>query len=187
MIYKLDSCEVASASSSQVDTDPLDPKDALAGQQKILNGLYITGIPTDKLKNEQFRYGIIQKLCEKANVSYKEFDKTYIKNEALIVKFRQIEDKEKMLCYTEERNIWTNDLYDMEKMEIPGLVTINHYMTKYYSEMWYKALEYKNQQRIQTFKLTKNGLYVKHKRNKIDKICMSKQELIDYVKRLEKI
>lgn len=173
-------------SSAHIETEPLDPKDAISGQQKILNGLHITGIPIDKLKNEQFRYAIIQKLCEKANVSYKEFDKAYIKNEALIVKFRKIEDKEKIFYYTEERNIWTNDLYDMEKMEFPSIITINHYMTKYYSEMWYKAMEYKNQQRIQSLKLTKNGLVVKHKRSKIEKICMSKQELIDYVKRLEK-
>lgn len=182
----MDACEITSVSSSHVDTEPLDPKDALSGQQKILNGLYITGVPVDKIKSEQSKCGIIQKLCEKASVSYKDFDKAYVKNEALIVKFRQVDAKEKIFYFTEERNIWTNDLYELEKKEFPSPITINHYMTKYYSEIWYKALEYKNQQRLQSLKLTKNGLVVKHKRSKNEKTCLSRQELVDYVKKLEK-
>lgn len=161
--------------------DTLDPKDALTGQKKILNSIYVKDLPLDMLKDEQFRNAVIQKLCKKANVPYKDFREAFLKKDALIIKFHRLESKEKMFDYGQDRDIWTNELYDLPKGQNPHKITICHYMTQFYSKLWFKAQYYKNQDRLHSFKLTENGLAVKRKPQCAEKIFLTKQELTDYV------
>lgn len=133
------------------------------------------------MKNEQFATGIVQKLCKKANVAYKDFKESYVKSDAFIVKFHRLEPKDKIFDYAEDRDIWTNELYDLTKGQEPNRVRICHYMTKFYSKLWYTAQKYKDHDRLHSFKLTEKGLSVKRKPNSTEKIVLTTQELTNYV------
>lgn len=133
------------------------------------------------LKHEQFRNKIVQNLFKKANVPYNDFSKAFPKKDAFIIKFHRLESKEKIFDYAQDFDIWTNDLYDLPKGQEPNKVVICHYMTHFYSRLWFKAQDYKNQGRLHSVRLTGNGLAVKRKSKCAERIFLTKQELTDYV------
>lgn len=115
-------------------------------------------------------------------MSEKDIDKTYTKKEALIVKFHRVDAKEKILDCADGRDIWTNDLYDLPKGQDPVKIQINHYMTPFYSKLWFTAETFQNQGRLNSFRLSVVGLVVSRSRGDKEKTFLSTEELIDYSK-----
>lgn len=151
-----------------------------------MNCIYIFGISQDLLKQaqtEQFRMNIFRKLCKKikVKVSEEEVEETFIKKNSLIIKMHRMADKEKVLDCAEDRDVWTNDLYELPRGQDPLKIKICHFMTSFYSRMWFKAEKFKNQGRLHSFKLTNNGLVVVRKKANNEKIILSEQQLIDYI------
>ncbi|XP_055305242.1 uncharacterized protein LOC129569971 isoform X2 [Sitodiplosis mosellana] len=117
--------QALSASSSLTEIDALDPSDELKGQKTLLNSLHISGIPIDAIKTEDAQIAVLQKMCKKANVSYnKDVDQFYVKNNALIVKFHRFESKDKIRNYAENKDLWTNELLDLNKGQDPSKIKV---------------------------------------------------------------
>lgn len=118
--------QTLSRSPSQTEMDSLDPSDELKGQKTLLNSLHITGIPIDAMKTEDAQIAVLQKLCKKANVSYnKDVDQFYVKNNALIVKFHRLESKDKIRTYAENKDLWTNELLELNKGQDPNRIKVS--------------------------------------------------------------
>lgn len=181
--FYLESHQPLSASSSLAEIDALDPADELKGQKTLLNSLHITGIPIESLKTEDAQIMVLQKLCKKATASYnKDVDQFYVKNNALIVKFHRLEAKEKIRNYAENKDIWTNELLELNKGQDPGRIKISHYMTPFYSKMWFAAEKFKNQGRLHSFKLSDKGLVVKRKGTSDEVVFLSEQDLMRFIR-----
>lgn len=146
-----------SSSHADVDHDSLDPKDALTGQKRILNCIYVKRLPIEMLKDEQFKQTIVHMLCKYANVPHKDYWESFPKKGALIIKFHLLKSKEKTFDFAQSKNIWTNELYNLPKGQEPKKIIICHYMTHFYSKLWFKALQYKKQDRLYSIELTENG------------------------------
>lgn len=166
-----------------VEIEPLDPSDELKGQKTLLNSLHISGIPIESIKTEDSQIIVLQKLCKKANASYnKDVDQFYVKNNALIVKFHRLEAKEKIRNYAENKDIWTNELLELNKGQDPSRIKVCHYMTSFYSKIWFAAEKFKNQGRLHSFKLSEKGLLVKRKATSDEQIFLSEQELVRFIR-----
>lgn len=149
-----------------------------------MNCIHIYGIAEELLKNDQIHSEIIRKLFKKlkSKISAKEIDAVYAKKNALIVKLLRVEDKNKIFECAEDKDIFTNDLYDLSKGMEPAKIKIGHYMTPFYSKMWFTAERFKNQGRLHSFKLTDKGLVVVHKKSGNEKIFLTEQQLVDFIK-----
>lgn len=176
--FKLDVHDTESISSLP------DPLDELKGQRTLLTSLHIFGIPEELLKCEQIQTEIFRRLCKKlkAKVSEKDIEKTYAKKNALIVRLHRLEAKDKILECAEDRDVWTNDLCDLPKGVDPAKVKICHYMTPFYSKMWFTAEKFQTQGRLHSFKLSEKGLIVIRKPATKERILLSEDELIDFIK-----
>ena len=118
--------QTLSRSSSHTEMDSLDPNDELKGQKTLFNSLHISGIPIDAMKTEDAQIAVLQKLCKKANVSYnKDVDQFYLKNNALIVKFHRLESKDKIRNYAENKDLWTNELLELNKGQDPNRIKVS--------------------------------------------------------------
>lgn len=182
-VFCKDIHQALSVSSSLNEIDALDPMDELKGQKTLLNSLHISRIPIDSIKTEDAQILVLQKLCKKANASYnKDVDQFYVKNNALIVKFHRLEAKEKIRNYAENKDIWTNELLELSKGQDPGRIKVCHYMTPFYSKMWFAAEKFKNQGRLHLIKLSEKGLVVKRKSTSDEMTFLSEPDLVRFIR-----
>lgn len=151
----------------------------LMEQHERANYVFIT-IPDRLIQTEQSQREMFRKICERlnVNVSSDQIEGAFREENALIVKFRDFKIKEMIMESADGKKIWLDQIINGEKS---WRVHVRHYMTRYYSKLWYAAQEYKETRFIYSFKLTDNGLLVKHKESSKGKIVLSMSDLNKYV------
>lgn len=96
-------------------------------QSKLAQFACISGIPNKFLiNNEGSQREILRKLCEKSgsDVKYEDINRIYKNGTKLIVKFERAETRDMFFETMKRTKIWTKDIFELEKNEIPKEIDV---------------------------------------------------------------
>lgn len=98
--------------------------------KKSAQYLSISGIPNKFIKSEDDQQQMFRKLCNKFEffLSDEDIDKVYKNRTKLIVKFNQIETRNRFIDSAKETVIWTNDVCELNNDEKPKRIFTDKYI-----------------------------------------------------------
>ncbi|XP_055306352.1 uncharacterized protein LOC129570678 [Sitodiplosis mosellana] len=160
----------------------------LRAQNRLINNLCIYGIPYFENENKN---AIFLNMCSllQANVSQRDIVKITRApgwNALLIVELKQFEVKQRILHCAYMKPLWSSDLIHLP-VEVPRKrVFVNIHTTKFYGRMAKIAKNAMRNNTLHIFWITRYGFLVKRTKNSQDKIVLSPDELVDYIKQRTK-
>lgn len=169
--------------TQEMVTSTTDPSilTELNEQRKLAKNLYIRGAPHNV--SDIGLHELFQRLCKKLDLDLPDGDVKEIlqcKN-GLIVKLHRIELKDMILCRMNEKTVWSSNLVDLPKDKKPWKIQVYHQMTKFYSDIWLTATEYKENGAIHSFKLNDCGVVVRRSKDDVEHVIQSKQQLDELI------
>lgn len=158
----------------------------LYGQRTLSNNLYINYQEKQpEMQDENVLREIFRKISKQLKLDGEVIDVDSIykagDSNAFVVKLRDRNVKEKIIEAAEHIDIWSFEIFEKRKGIKPWNIHVGPYMTPFYTEMWYAALNYKNQ--LHSFKVTDDGLMVKRNRDSNEQRILSKNELVQFIKK----
>lgn len=160
----------------------------LRKQNELVNNLVISGIPQGRHEN---LLKIFDRLCVKihAPVSQKDVLKIFRivgRSEPLIiVKFRTWTAKANVKRSFKYKNLWSFDIVPTPSHAHSSKIFINAHTTRFYGKLVQIAKYYKKAGIIQSFYLCEHGLLVKSFCCEKDYTILSKEELMDWVRKIK--
>lgn len=189
------------AIKSPVDSaeDPQFLQNELKKQNELVNSLLLIKMP--RMSNMSLP-NMFLRLCDKLEVKISGDDIQSIQRRGhearditempdlrdgrhdVLVTLKRHELKEEIRMAAQKQSIFSGEVFDLHPDEWSKQIKIISYTTRYYSDMLAIAREARLERTIYHYELTKHGIHIKRSPTSDDRIFISKNELIHFIKRI---